>query len=114
MKAAVLTAPRSIEIQDKAKPRINEQEVLVKLQYCGICTLEQRLYTGDRTIYFPIIPGHEASGVVVECESISLSRTIPVAFRWVVKPFIESVPRESLEAALRPMRDAFAKRSGEE
>jgi hypothetical protein len=47
-------------------------------------------------------------GLVVECESISLSRTIPVAFRWVVKPFINSVPRESLEAALRPMQGAFA------
>jgi hypothetical protein len=46
-------------------------------------------------------------GVVVECESISLSRTIPVAFRWVVKPYINSVPRESLEATLTPLRDAF-------
>ena len=46
-------------------------------------------------------------GVIVECESISLSRTIPVAFRWVVKPFINSVPRESLESTLRPLRDAF-------
>lgn len=51
---------------------------------------------------------HETpEGVVVECESISLSRTIPIAFRWVVKPFINSVPRESLESTLRPLRDAF-------
>lgn len=48
-----------------------------------------------------------SGGVVVECESISLSRTIPVAFRWVVKPFINSVPKESLEATLTPLRDAF-------
>ena len=48
-----------------------------------------------------------SEGVIVECESISLSRTIPVAFRWVVKPFINSVPRESLESTLRPLRDAF-------
>jgi hypothetical protein len=50
-------------------------------------------------------------GVIVECESISLSRTIPAAFRWVVKPFITSVPKESLESALRPMIDAFAEDS---
>lgn len=49
----------------------------------------------------------QADGVVVECESISLSRTIPVAFRWVVRPFINSVPRESLEATLLPLRKAF-------
>ena len=46
-------------------------------------------------------------GVIVECESISLSRTVPIAFRWIVKPFINSVPRESLELALRPLQDAF-------
>jgi hypothetical protein len=49
------------------------------------------------------------SGVVVECESISLSRDIPLAMRWLVKPFITSVPRDSLEAALLPLRTAFAR-----
>ncbi len=66
MKAAVLTAPRKIEVQDLQEPKINGHEVLVKLKYCGICTLEQRLYTGAMKIYFPIIPGHEAAGIVVE------------------------------------------------
>ena len=47
-------------------------------------------------------------GVIVECESIGLSRTVPLAIRWIVKPFITAVPRESLEAALGPFRDAFA------
>jgi len=50
----------------------------------------------------------EGDGVVVECESVSLSRTIPVAFRWIVKPFINSVPKESLEATLLPLRTAIA------
>jgi hypothetical protein len=49
----------------------------------------------------------EEDGVVVECESISLSRTIPLAMRWLVKPFINSVPKESLEATLAPLRKAF-------
>lgn len=53
----------------------------------------------------------EDGGVVVECESISLSRTIPVAMRWLVQPFIISVPRESLEAALLPMRAALSRRA---
>lgn len=47
------------------------------------------------------------AGVVVECESMSLSRSIPLAFAWVVKPFINSVPRESLLATLLPIRNAF-------
>jgi hypothetical protein len=55
----------------------------------------------------------EDGGVVVECESISLSRDIPLAVEWFVKPFITSVPRESLEAALLPLRAAFSKRASQ-
>jgi hypothetical protein len=43
-------------------------------------------------------------GVVVECESASLSRTIPWLFRLIVGPFIDSVPRSSLEQTLTDMR----------
>jgi hypothetical protein len=43
-------------------------------------------------------------GTVVECESISLSRSVPVAVAWFVKSFISSVPRESLESTLLPLR----------
>ena len=42
---------------------------LVKVKFCGICTLEQRLYKGDMKIYYPIVPGHEASGLVEEIGS---------------------------------------------
>jgi hypothetical protein len=50
----------------------------------------------------------EDGGVAVECESISLSRDIPLPFKFIVQPFINDVPRESLEAALLPMRKALA------
>jgi hypothetical protein len=46
-------------------------------------------------------------GVVVECESLSLSRGIPWGLAWLVSPFVESVPRESLEAALLPYRQVL-------
>lgn len=39
-------------------------------------------------------------GVIVECESLSLSRPIPFLVRWIVKPFVTSIPRESLEQTL--------------
>jgi hypothetical protein len=45
------------------------------------------------------------SGVIVECESISLSRTIPFGFGWLIGPFVESVPRESLNNMLISIRD---------
>jgi L-iditol 2-dehydrogenase len=66
MKAAVLTAPEAIEIREMPIPVIEKGEVLVKLKACGICTLEQRLYKGSMKIYYPLVPGHEASGEIVE------------------------------------------------
>ncbi len=53
----------------------------------------------------------EDGGVTVECESISLSRTIPLPVRWMVEPIINDVPRESLEAALLPLRKALGRSS---
>jgi len=73
MKAAVLTGPEKLEIQTLDTPEIKPGEVLVKLKSCGICTLEQRLYRGDMKIYYPIIPGHEAAGEVIEVGSEVLS-----------------------------------------
>jgi len=44
-------------------------------------------------------------GVVIECESLSLSRGVPAAVRWLVVPYLNSVPRESLESTLLPIRE---------
>jgi hypothetical protein len=40
-------------------------------------------------------------GLYIQVESVSLSRSIPVGLGWAVRPFVESVPRESLEFTLR-------------
>jgi 2-desacetyl-2-hydroxyethyl bacteriochlorophyllide A dehydrogenase len=66
MKAAVLMAPERMEIQTLPDPVPGNDEVLVKCKACGICTLEQRLYTGAMKISYPLVPGHEAAGEVVE------------------------------------------------
>ena len=61
----------------------------------------------------------EGGGVVVECESISISRSIPagLALRrrglgglgWLIHGYVESVPRESLEDTLRSIREGVGK-----
>lgn len=66
MKSAYITEPNKVEIRENERPIPKMNELLVKIAYCGICTLEQRLFVGDRKIYYPIIPGHEASGTIVE------------------------------------------------
>jgi L-iditol 2-dehydrogenase len=64
MKAAVLTAPERLELQEVETPAAGPGEMLVALEYCGICTLEQRLFTGAVKMPLPLIPGHEAAGTV--------------------------------------------------
>ncbi|MGE5572625.1 MAG: zinc-dependent alcohol dehydrogenase [Bacteroidota bacterium] len=66
MKAAVLVGPRKIEIQEREIPSVGPNEVLVNVKSCGICTFERRLFSGEKSIGYPIVPGHEASGVVVQ------------------------------------------------
>ena len=62
MKVAVLTAPGTFSIEERPTPEIKENEVLVKVEACGICTLEQRLFSGKMSLPLPLVPGHEASG----------------------------------------------------
>jgi hypothetical protein len=45
-------------------------------------------------------------GVYVQCEAISLTRDIPSGLNWLIAPFIESIPKESLEFTLQSTRSA--------
>jgi len=49
-------------------------------------------------------------GVYLQCESVSLTRGIPLGLGWVVGPFVTSIPRESLTFTLETTRDRLAKR----
>lgn len=50
-------------------------------------------------------------GVIVQCEAISLTRDIPTGLAWMVGPFVNSIPRESLEFTLSATRAAFVGKS---
>ncbi len=45
------------------------------------------------------------AGFFVECESISLRRSIPFGLGWLMEGYVESIPRESLENTLTSIRD---------
>jgi hypothetical protein len=47
------------------------------------------------------------SGLYIEIESVSLTRSLPPGLGWAIEPFIESVPRESVEFTLRSARTAL-------
>lgn len=77
MKAAVLVAPGRFEIEERPRPEPKENEVLVKLEACGICTLEQRLFTGAMRLPLPLVPGHEAAGLIAAMGSKVIEELSP-------------------------------------
>ncbi|MCR1842689.1 NAD(P)-dependent alcohol dehydrogenase [Murimonas intestini] len=70
MKTAVMTDLMKVEIQERPIPQPRENEVLVKVEYVGICGSDLHYYEsgriGDFIVKPPFVLGHEAGGTVVE------------------------------------------------
>lgn len=67
MKAIVIKKPFEISIEDVEAPKINSDEVLIKVRAVGICGSEVHAYRGTHPFRVPpIISGHEFSGEVVK------------------------------------------------
>ncbi len=71
MKAVVFTEPNKLEVKEAPDPKIGPDEALVQPKRCGICGSDYSLLEGEYIlpISYPVIPGHEWSGVVVEVGS---------------------------------------------
>ena len=70
MKTAVMTGISQVEIQQRPIPVPADDEVLVKVEYVGICGSDLHYYESGRIGNFivepPFVLGHEAGGTVVE------------------------------------------------
>lgn len=70
MKTAVMTDLMKVEIQQRPVPQPAENEVLVKVEYVGICGSDLHYYEsgriGDFIVKPPFVLGHEAGGTVVQ------------------------------------------------
>ena len=51
-------------------------------------------------------------GLYMQIESVSLTRSIPRGLAWAIQPFVESVPRDSLEFTLRSACNALRSARG--
>lgn len=70
MRAAVMTDLQKVEIQEREIPSPKSDEVLVKVEYVGICGSDLHYYEsgriGDFIVETPFVLGHEAGGTVVK------------------------------------------------
>jgi threonine dehydrogenase-like Zn-dependent dehydrogenase len=76
MKQAVLRLPGTFDIVQAPVPEIGPQDLLVRVAACGVCASELDMYTGHAERDFPVLPGHEVSGVVEQVGS-SVTRQRP-------------------------------------
>lgn len=76
MKAVVSYAPYDNRYEEVAVPEIGEDEILIRVEGCGICAGDVKAYHGgiriwgtsekDRYIEAPVIGGHEFTGRIVK------------------------------------------------
>jgi D-arabinitol dehydrogenase (NADP+) len=65
VRAAVLTEPRGFRVGTVPDPAVGAGEVLVRVGGAGICGTDYRIWTGERRVRYPLIPGHEFIGDVM-------------------------------------------------
>jgi len=67
VKAALLTAPYQINLQEMEKPRLSSGEVLIKVQCVGVCGSDVHTYKGTHPFRKPpVILGDEMAGEIVD------------------------------------------------
>lgn len=69
MRAQVLTKPYCFELKELPVPEITDDEVLIKIKYCGICGSDWGSYTGkyaEEVACLPLTTGHEFFGSIEE------------------------------------------------
>ncbi len=55
-----------VELMEVPRPKINEDEVLIKVKACGICGSDIHILHDEFKNYPPVIVGHEFSGDIVD------------------------------------------------
>ncbi|MEI7615552.1 MAG: zinc-binding dehydrogenase [Actinomycetota bacterium] len=70
MMAQRLYGPKDLRWMEVDVPQIGENDVLIKVKFCGVCGTDQAIYSGDSSfweaglIHVPMTFGHEYSGVI--------------------------------------------------
>lgn len=65
-KAAMLTALENYEIKEFPIPEIGDDEILVKVEGCGVCGTDAHEFKRDPFGLIPLVLGHEGTGEIVK------------------------------------------------
>src|SRR6266700_3326976 len=67
MRAVIINAPASMQVGNVLEPTPRSDELLIRVEACGICGTDLHIVDGESPLArYPIVPGHEFAGEVVE------------------------------------------------
>ncbi|KAF8724886.1 hypothetical protein AX14_008515 [Amanita brunnescens Koide BX004] len=66
MEAVYYNGPNDLQILKVPIPQIGDDQVLIKVTCCGICGTDHHLAVGEFLAKYPLIPGHEFVGRIVQ------------------------------------------------
>jgi alcohol dehydrogenase len=66
VRALVLEAPRELVVREFARPQVGDDDALLRVEACGLCGTDHEMWSGEMKKFLPLVPGHEAVGVIEE------------------------------------------------
>lgn len=78
MDVLVFTDEKKCEIRSISKPTPKENQILIRVTGCALCTFEQRIFLRKIPLPLPFVGGHEVAGVIEELGSAVKPEEFPV------------------------------------
>ena len=72
-RVAMMTEVQKFEIQEYDVPEVGDNEMLIRVEGCGVCGTDVHEYKSDPMNCLPIVLGHEGTGEIVKWARMLLS-----------------------------------------
>src|SRR3954471_14857247 len=91
VRAVVQSGVRQMSVEEFPRPKIGEDDALLRVEACGICGTDVEQYRGQTEklglAKYPLIPGHEPLGIIEEIGGRAAARWgVSVGDRVAVEP----------------------------
>ena len=64
-RVAMMTEKKHFELQEYDLPEVGDDDILVKVEGCGVCGTDAHEYKNDPFGLIPVVLGHEGTGEIV-------------------------------------------------